>query len=147
MLLHTRQQYTRGYCNHCSSLPPASCGAPRSDLARELQKQKGLQALAARRWRARRRSGTRTIMNFEGAPVCRIVACGGLASAFFLPASAKARLALDLGAVLARGEWLRLISHHWVFDGLGEAALGSIALFRFRRRAIPGQSKILRGLY
>jgi len=40
---------------------------------------------------------------------------------------------LDLGAVLARGEWFRLISHHWVFDGLGEAALGSIALFRFRR--------------
>ena len=72
-------------------------------------------------------------MNFEGAPVCRIVACGGLASAFFLPASAKARLALDLGAVLARGEWFRLISHHWVFDGLGEAALGSLALFRFRR--------------
>ena len=28
---------------------------------------------------------------------------------------------------------MRLISHHWVFDGLGEAALGSIALFRFRR--------------
>lgn len=77
-----------------------------------------------------RRSRT---MNFEGAPVCRIVLCGGLASTFFLPSNAKQRLALDLGVVLARGELARLLTHHWAFDGLGEAALGSIALFRMRR--------------
>mmetsp|Transcript_11580 Transcript_11580/g.35686 ORF Transcript_11580/g.35686 Transcript_11580/m.35686 type:complete len:240 (+) Transcript_11580:289-1008(+) len=70
---------------------------------------------------------------FEGAPVSRLIFAGAGLATLLLPAGVKDALALDLGAVLARGEWWRLVTHHVAFDGLGSAALGMIALFRFKR--------------
>lgn len=71
--------------------------------------------------------------SFEGAPLCRLAFVSGTMSSLFLSSSTKAKLTLDLGRILARGEVWRFASHHVAFESLGETVIGAIHLYRFRR--------------
>lgn len=71
--------------------------------------------------------------SFEGAPLCRLAFVSGTMTSLFLSSSTKAKLTLDLGRVLARGEVWRFASHHVAFESLGETVIGAIHLYRFRR--------------
>lgn len=70
---------------------------------------------------------------FEGCPVSRLCFLGHTAASLLLSPAFKRDLAFNLGRTLARGEAWRLVTHHAAFETLGEAALGAIALYRFRR--------------
>jgi len=70
---------------------------------------------------------------FDGAPVSRLVLAGSLLASLLLPPEVADALNLDLGRVLAHGEVWRLVTHHACWSSFSDAALGSIALFQFRR--------------
>ncbi|KAJ8614458.1 hypothetical protein CTAYLR_000828 [Chrysophaeum taylorii] len=71
--------------------------------------------------------------SFEGAPLCRIAFVSSALNSLFLSSSTKAKMSLDLGRVLARGEVWRLLTHHIAFESLGETVIGAVHLYRFRR--------------
>ena len=71
--------------------------------------------------------------SFEGAPISRLCFFGHVGASLLLSPAVKRDLAFDLGRTLAHGEVWRLVTHHVAFETLGEAVVGAVALYRFRR--------------